>query len=95
MTQTTISPSSSGGEGFDTLLFELVWTSVNLVQYGFEQSALHLLDIASELWSERYEYYDIDENLTEILDLNDDGTSTSTVFDVANEYEWSRVDSPI
>ncbi|MEM7068906.1 MAG: M10 family metallopeptidase C-terminal domain-containing protein, partial [Pseudomonadota bacterium] len=80
----------NGGAGFDTLFFELVWLSVDLISHGFERSALHLLDVASELWSEITEYYNVGEVLTERQTSFDNGTSEVRVFDVDNQESWSE-----
>ena len=72
-----------GGAGFDTLLFELIWYSVDLFTYGFEQYALYLLDTATELWNEIYNYYNLTEDLTETQTLFDDGSSELSVLTLA------------
>ncbi len=78
------------GGGFDTLLFEMVWTAVDLLAYGFEQSALHVLDTASELWDYYYEYFNPNHEMTEKHTTYDDGTSLVTVYDVNDEYAWTE-----
>jgi len=80
----------TGGAGFDTLLFEAVLYAVDLAAYGFEQAALHLVDAASELWSEIYDYYDTGYQLTEQQSFFDDGTSEVTIYDVGNAESWSQ-----
>ncbi|MAS03280.1 MAG: hypothetical protein CL534_01030, partial [Ahrensia sp.] len=80
----------TGGAGYDTLVFEAVLYAVDLAAYGFEQAALHLIDVASELWSEIYEYYDTGYQLTEQQTFFDDGTSEVIVYDVDNAESWSE-----
>ncbi len=84
----------NGGNGFDTLLFELIWLSVDLIQYGFEQSALQILDFANEAWDIHTKYFNTDELLTEEIINMDNGFTNHTVYDVNDsEYwsEWKRV----
>lgn len=81
-----------GGEGFDTLWFEMVWFSVDLLANGFEQSALHLLDAANELWDEITEFFNTDEEMTSRLTSYDDATYMETIFDTDEEYGWSQWD---
>jgi hypothetical protein len=92
MTQPTTGPQarSLAETGYDTLLFEAVLYAVDLAAYGFEQAALHLVDAASELWSEIYDYYDTGYQLTEQQTLFDDGTSEVIVYDVDNAQSWAE-----
>ena len=81
-----------GGAGFDTLWFEMVWYSVDLLANGFEQSALHLLDAANELWDEITEFFNTDEELASRVTTYDDTTYMETLFDTADEFGWSQWD---
>ena len=82
----------NGGDGFDTLLFEMVWFSVDLFAYGFEQSALRILDAANSIWSEIVDFFNLDEVKTETITTYDDGTFLNSVFDVDDTEEWTQWD---
>lgn len=80
----------SGGEGFDTLVFEMVWLAIDLAAYGFEQSALLLIDTAAELWNEVSRFFNLDGSLFEEETIYDDGSSRIVVHDVNDQYDWTE-----
>ncbi len=80
----------AGGNGFDTLVFEMVWLAIDLASYGFEQSALLLIDTAAELWNEVSRFFDLDGSLVEEETIFDDGSSQIVVHDVNDEHGWSE-----
>ncbi len=55
----------NGGIGFDTLVFEVIWTAIDLIANGFEQSALLLIDTANEIWKEISQFYNTGGELVE------------------------------
>ena len=81
-----------GGAGFDTLWFEAVRVSVDLLANGFEQAALHIVDTASELFDEIVEYYNTSEELKSRETRFDDGTSQITTFDLDDSFNWQQRD---
>ena len=81
-----------GGAGFDTLWFEAVRVSVDLLANGFEQAALHIVDTASELFDEIFEYYNTFEELKSRETRFDDGTSQITTFDLDDSFNWQQRD---
>ena len=80
----------NGGTGFDTLVFEALWVAIDLVANGFEQSALLLIDTASEIWKEISQFYNIAGQMVEKETIYDDGSSQVIVYDVANTQSWSE-----
>ncbi len=79
-----------GGIGIDTLMFELMRSAVNLASYGFEFSALYLLDTASQIWNEIYETYTLGDELYEVETFFDNGTRSLVVYDVDDAFGWSQ-----
>jgi VCBS repeat-containing protein len=80
----------NGGKGFDTLVFETLWVAIDLVANGFEQSALLLIDTATEIWKEISQFYNIAGQMVQKETIFDDGTSQVVVYDVANTQSWSE-----
>jgi serralysin len=83
----------NGGDGWDTLFFYDNWQDFDLAAQSFEQSQVQISDTGSETWATITDTYDLNDNLIERLTVNDDGTSSLTVYDfydVENWMEWTR-----
>ncbi len=83
----------NGGDGWDTLFFYDNWQDLDLAAQNFEQSQVQISDSGSETWDTITDTYDLNDNLIERRTVNDDGTSSLTVFDyyiVESWSEWTR-----
>ena len=86
----------TGGAGYDTLVFEPgtfaagVWSTLNLVQNGFERYALVTYDSGSEAWREIDDYYNTSNQHIERTTYFDDGTSEYIRYDYDNTEAWSE-----
>ena len=83
----------NGGDGWDTLFFYDNWQDFDLAAQSFEQSQVQISDTGSETWATITDTYDLNDNLIERLTVNDDGTSSLTVYDfydVENWSDWTR-----
>ena len=79
----------NGGDGWDTLFFYDNWQDFDLAAQSFEQSQVQISDTGSETWATITDTYDLNDNLIERLTVNDDGTSSLTVYDFYNVENWS------
>ena len=86
----------TGGAGYDTLVFEPgtfaagVWSTLNLVQNGFERYALVTYDSGSEAWREIDDYYNTSNQHIERTTYFDDGTSEYIRYDYDGTETWSE-----